>query len=427
MTLLPNQQVELTIEKPAAGGRMIARHERQVVLVLGAIPGERVLAKVERAERQFAFASAIEVLDASLDRRRAEVDPLCGGCVYAHIGYPRQVQLKAEIIHDAFARLGKIDLPAPVVVSESPEHGYRLRARLHVRDGRVGFYREGTHDLCDAEATRQLGDAAISSATLASAALERLGCRLTTVELSENLAADQRIAHFTTATGTDVTDAALDAASDAGSLTGCSARTMTGALRTSGVPVVEDPLAVLTSGRAQSGILERHAEAFFQANRFLLPRLVGRVLDAVLGEGEILDLYAGVGLFAAALASTGRRTVTAVEGDCTSAADLLRNAARFSGAIRVQAAPVEEYLKRRHGPPASTIIIDPPRTGMSREAMQAVGAHGARRLVYVSCDPATMARDARRLLEARYRLQSLEGFDLFPNTPHVESLAVFTA
>jgi 23S rRNA (uracil1939-C5)-methyltransferase len=403
---------------------MIARHEGQIVLVLGAIPGERVVVRIDRVERHLAFASTVQVLEPSADRREPGVDPLCGGCVYAHVEYPRQVRLKGEVIQDAFGRLGRIPLDGPVAVAGSPDRGYRLRARLQVRGGRVGFYREGSHDLCDAAATRQLSDAAVSSAVRAVMSIERSGCGLAAVELTENIAAGERVIHVTPAEGASLADAAMDGALEEG-LSGVTARTAQGRLRVAGIPVVADPLEVLTSGRATSGSLERHAESFFQANRFLLPRLVGRVLDVVPSDGEVLDLYAGVGLFSVSLAACGRRAITAVEGDRTSASDLQRNAAACAGAIHVWVDSVEDYLKRRRGPGASTVIVDPPRTGISRDAMHALVALGASRIVYISCDPATMARDARRLLDAGYRLVSLDGFDLFPNTPHVESLGVF--
>jgi 23S rRNA (uracil1939-C5)-methyltransferase len=156
----PGEQVELEIEKPAAGGRMLARHQGQVILVQGAIPGERVRARIGRVERQLAFAETVDVLNASADRRQPQLDPACGGCLYAHIGYERQRGLKGEVVRDAFARLGRIETDAPSV-APSPEQGYRMRARLHVRGDRVGFYREGTHELCEAAATGQL-DAARS-------------------------------------------------------------------------------------------------------------------------------------------------------------------------------------------------------------------------------------------------------------------------
>jgi tRNA/tmRNA/rRNA uracil-C5-methylase (TrmA/RlmC/RlmD family) len=189
--------------------------------------------------------------------------------------------------------------------------------------------------------------------------------------------------------------------------------------------VITDEIAVPASAGPFSITLTRHAHSFFQGNRFLLPALVTAVTEAVPDDGEVLDLYAGVGLFSVALASSGRRGICAVEGDRTSGRDLQRNASRFGGAIHVWLDSVEQYLKRRSGPTAGTVIVDPPRTGISTDAIQAIVRHGARRIVYVSCDPPTMARDARRLLDGGYRLVSLRGFDLFPNTPHVETLGLF--
>jgi tRNA/tmRNA/rRNA uracil-C5-methylase (TrmA/RlmC/RlmD family) len=131
-----------------------------------------------------------------------------------------------------------------------------------------------------------------------------------------------------------------------------------------------------------------------------------------------------VGLFSVSLAAAGRGKVTAVEGDPVSGRDLERNAAPFADTLRVSRTSVEHYaLQRRAGPP-DTLIVDPPRTGISKEAGEAIARAGASRIVYVSCDAPTMARDARRLLDAGYRLTSLQGFDLFPNTAHVESLGV---
>ena len=143
MSLTAGQQIALDIEKPVAGGRMIARHDGQVILVLGAIPGERVRATIERVEKRLAFATATEVLVPSPDRRGDARDPRCGGCLYAHVAYPRQLRMKAEVVADAFVRLGRIPLAEPVPVAPSPEHGYRIRARLHVRGGRLGLLPRG--------------------------------------------------------------------------------------------------------------------------------------------------------------------------------------------------------------------------------------------------------------------------------------------
>lgn len=420
------QQVELTIEKPAAGGRMIARHLGQIVLVRGAIPGERVLAWVERAEKRLAFAVTREVVEPSPDRRQAEGDPLCGGALYAHISYPRQLAIKANVLRDAFGRLGRHPIDAPIEVAGSPEHGYRMRARFHVQGARAGFYREGTHQLCDATPTRQLLPETVATVQRIAASIDReAGGAVTSLAIAENIAAAQRAAHLDLASNARVTQALLDrVVADAG-LVGLSARDGSGQLLVSSDAVVTDPLSVITAGRAAPGDLLRHAESFFQGNRYLLSDLVAAVVAAVPERGEVLDLYAGVGLFAVSLAAMGHLEVTAVEGDRTSGADLRRNARPYEPKIAAHVARVEDYLASRRGRSAATTIVDPPRTGISKEALDAIIGHRSPRIVYVSCDPATLARDTRRLLDAGYRLDSLRAFDLFPNTPHVESLAVF--
>ena len=402
---------------------MIARHEGEIILVAGTIPGERVRARVTRAEKRVAFADALEVIEASPDRRDGGGDATCGGCLYAHVAYSRQVQLKAEIIEDAFLRIGRIPLAERVPVTSGAETGYRMRARFHVRDGRAGFYREGTHVLCDPRTTGQLLDDSADVVDAVVAAMAARGVQVTSVELAENLSASHRAVHLDTAASKDL-ESALEHAVAATPITGATARASDGATAAAGDPVVVDSLNALTDALVPEGTLRRHPEAFFQGNRFLIARLVTSVLDQV-PPGRILDLYAGVGLFSVTIAAAGRGKVTAVEGDPVSGRDLERNAAQFADVLRVSRSSVENYvLQRRAGPP-DTLIVDPPRTGMSKEAGEAIARAGAPRIVYVSCDPPTMARDARRLLDAGYRLVSLQGFDLFPNTPHVESLGVF--
>jgi 23S rRNA (uracil1939-C5)-methyltransferase len=424
VSLSPGTVVDLVIEKPAAGGRMIARHEGQVVLVAGVIPGERVRARVDRVEKRLAFATAEDILEASPHRRETAFDPSCGGCVYAHIAYDRQLELKSEVVGDAFVRIGRIPLEQAVTVAASPERGYRMRARLHVQGGRGGFMREATHQLCDPAPTGQLLDATVEAVHETLSALGSLSDNVTSSEVSENVAADERAIHLEVRTAETIPTEALAAAVAAARLTGCSARSARGAFAGAGDPSVSDPLSILTAGRATDGVLRRHAASFFQANRFLLSHLAGTVMDAVPAGGEVLDLYAGVGLFSVALAAAGREGIVAVEGDRESGADLLRNAAPYRERVRAAVGLVEDHLRRDHPRPA-TLIVDPPRTGISREAMDAIPQLGARRIVYVSCDPPTMARDARRLLDAGYRLGSLTAFDLFPNTPHVEAVGVF--
>jgi 23S rRNA (uracil1939-C5)-methyltransferase len=416
--------LELTVEKAAGGGRMIARHEGQVVLVSGAVPGERVEARVERADRKVAFAAVTDVREPSPDRREAFPDPLCGGCVYSHIHYPRQLELKADVVRDAFLRIGRIPLTLTIPVMPSPERGHRMRARLHVRGGRAGFFREGTHELCDPAPTGQLTGGALQAIDTAVQSFEAAGVRPVSVELTENMPGDARVLAIEVEGASRMRRGTLSKIVDGVAIAGLTATDGQGNREAVGETAVADALAQLTHGRATQGELRRRPESFFQANRFLVPDLVTSVLDVVGPDGRVLDLYAGVGLFAVSLAASGRRGITAVEGDRSSGADLQRNAGAFGDAIVVALESVEAALRRRHDPVA-TVIVDPPRTGLSADALAGIVRLRARQIVYVSCDPATLSRDARRLLDAGYSLESLRAFDLFPNTAHVESLGVF--
>ena len=420
MSVSPGQVLSLTVEKPAAGGRMIARADGQVVLVAGAIPGERLTARVERVGRGVAYARTLSVEEPSADRRDAFTDPLCGGCLYAHIGYPRQLAIKAEVVADAFARIGRIDLSEPVRVAASAGEGYRMRARLHLRGGRAGFFREGTHELCDARSTRQLLPATCDVLERLVSGLRSLGLdTVRELEVSENVEASQRAVHLDAASPVDPRP--LGALARTGGLTGLSlGQQLPGSVTVGGDPHVTDVLLI----DKHRVVLRRHVLSFFQGNRFLLGDLVAAVVGQLEAESEVVDLYAGAGLFAVSAAVARRARVIAVEGDRVAARDLEANARASSGAIEPVFQPVEAFTASARARPR-TVIVDPPRTGMSREALDGVIRLAAPEVVYVSCDIATLARDSRRLLEAGYAIRRVDAFDLFPNTPHVETVVAY--
>jgi 23S rRNA (uracil1939-C5)-methyltransferase len=403
--------VLVTIEKPAAGGPMIARHDGLVVLVSGAIPGERVRARILRVTKSVAHAAAVAIDEPSPDRRTAG-DPLCGGSLYAHIAYPRQLEIKSQVIADAFTRIGRMTLPTVATVAASPEDGYRMRARLHIRGARFGFFREGTHDLCDARATRQLLAATNDALERLMAAIRSIGVEsVREIELSENLDASERVVHLETPEPIDP-------------------RLLTKLASVEGFtpgPYVTDTIAI---GDAPLH-LRRHVLAFFQGNRYLLSALVAHVAERVPIGSRALDLYAGVGLFSVAAAVARGASVTAVEGDPLASGDLHANG-KAGGEMATLRAPVESLgatgaglMSRIPGMDFETVIVDPPRTGMSPEAIGGVLKVKAQRLIYVSCDVATLARDARKIVDGGYRLERIDAFDMFPNTPHVETVVVF--
>ena len=299
-----------------------------------------------------------------------------------------------------------------------------MRARLHVRGSRIGFFREASHDLCDPAPTRQLlpQTASILADLAADWRRTRPVCR--EIDLSENIDASQRallidVAEDCTAAEASSLIAGIHEAKVDGAVV---ARGGAQLLASEGSPYVADSLAVDQNSAQLT--LRRHVAGFFQGNRFVLPALIDAVL-AQLPPGRLIDLYAGVGLFGLAWAALKRRTVTAVEGDRQSSQDLAANAEPFGDAVIAAATSVERYVGGSFEARDATILLDPPRTGMSKEAATAIVQARAPRVVYVSCDVATLARDARRFLDEGYAIAHVEAFDLFPNTAHVETLVTF--
>ena len=418
--------IEVSIERPAVGGRMIARYGGQIVLVSGAIPGERVRVLVDRRRRDVVFANVVDVLEASRDRRPVSTRPECGGRSFAHIAYRRQLALKSEIIQDGFRRVGHITLDESPSVVASPETGYRMRARLHVSDDRVGFLEEGSHRVCAAADTGQLlPQTGRLIDGLSSRARRLASCGIQSLMLAEDLAGGQRILHAAVVDDLHAGRAMLREVAAVSGLTGVSmsAPSAVGQPRVvSGTPHVTDEVAAfLVSRDVGSFLLRRHPEAFFQANRYLVPDLVAAVERLVVAE-QVVDLYSGVGLFAVSIAAARGGRVTAVERDPAATRDLAFNAHPLSPAITLAKASVETYLKRSGSLRGSAVIVDPPRTGLSQEAAVRLTRCCPDRIVYVSCDVATQARDLRVLTAAGYRLIQVHAFDMFPNTPHVETV-----
>jgi 23S rRNA (uracil1939-C5)-methyltransferase len=413
--LTPGQRVPLIVEKPVSGGRMLARLDGRIVLVGGAIPGERLVARIDTIAKGVVYATAEEIEQPSADRRDVAGDPLCGGCLYAHIAYPRQRALKAQVIDDAFARIARLTLPAPLEVRGEREDGYRMRARLHARNGRVGFFREATHDVCDPRATGQLLPGAVDAVERIVDQARSLGVEVREAELSENADASGRVIHIETAAMAD--------ANRLGSfqpIEGVTGITTAAGTVLNGSPYVTDAL----SFGADHVNLRRHVLSFFQGNRYLLAPLVSHVVDAVDRDSAVVDLYAGTGLFAVSAAISRGARVIAVEGDRTASKDLEQNAIQAGGSVETVHGSVETFTAKPGGRP-DTVIVDPPRTGISRDAMKTLVRLGGKRIVYVSCDVATLARDARKLVDSGYAVMKVDGFDLFPNTPHVETVVSF--
>ena len=296
-----------------------------------------------------------------------------------------------------------------------------MRARLHYRGRRLGFFREGTHQVCDARATGQLLPATCDVLDRLEAELLRLPeGTVREIDVAENADASERVVHLETTPGAEGTMPGLLLAGDG--ISGLTAAgSGSGGVRVlAGSPYVTDRLAVDDQRRVA---IRRHVLAFFQGNRHLFGDLVTHVTDQIPKGSTTIDLYAGGGVFAIAAARRRGARVTAVEGDRVASEDLVANAATTDAVTAVHQA-VETFV--RSAPAGQdVVIVDPPRTGMSRDALHCVLRLRGRRVVYVSCDVATLARDARHLVDAGYAIVRIDGFDLFPNTPHVETVVTF--
>jgi tRNA/tmRNA/rRNA uracil-C5-methylase (TrmA/RlmC/RlmD family) len=302
-----------------------------------------------------------------------------------------------------------------------------MRARVHARHGRIGFFLEHTHRICDVRASGQLlPETALALDALADRLRDAGLTGAADIDVSENRTGDMRAVHVDLAP-----DARLELPDELGPVPGVTGLSWSHpSMRVErcmfGTPLVEDEVRLAGCADAPEGAsvrLRRHVRAFFQGNRFLLDQIVAAVVAAC-PPGPVVDLYAGVGLFGVCLAATGQHEVIAVEGHPASAADLEVNAQPYSRSIAVRHTSVERFVQERTGAGRGTLVLDPPRTGMSRDAMMGALGLGASRVVFVSCDVATFARDVGRFVGAGYQLDAIRGFDLFPTTAHVEALAV---
>jgi 23S rRNA (uracil1939-C5)-methyltransferase len=425
--------IETRLEKAVAGGRSLARVDGRIVLVSGGVPGEQVRIAVERTGKGVAFGRVVEVIEPSPDRIDPAGDPQCGGLAFAHVAYPAQLALKRAILEDALRRIGRFgDLPDIETVA-SPSTEWRLRARLHVERGRVGFFREGTHTLCDAGPSGQLVPGLLEAASGVVARLRpQFAGMVEAIVISQAVSGEETAAHLELRRplprhGEVWQDGGIDGLA----LTGVSAGLSTSRQHATlaGHPWIGERLLTLgaAEGTAATGVLQRHAAAFFQGNRALIPVLVARVIEAVGGaDAPLFDLYAGVGLFGIAAAAAAP-AVTCVEGDAVSAEDLVANARQAGPHVQAVRGDVESFAAREGRTMTDAgIVVDPPRTGLAPTVVTALVAARPRRVVYVSCDPATLARDLQALVAGGLQIERMAVVDLFPVTAHVETVVTLS-
>ena len=378
-------EIELTVEKMVAGGEGLGRHDGVPVFVPRSVPGDRLRVRVVERKADYGRAEILEILSPGEGRREAPCPHFssCGGCDLQHIDETKQVELKAGAVRETLRRLGGIDLPRETEIVAGSPWGYRVRTQLHTSlneqgEVQVGYHRRGSNELVP------IGQ-----------------CRILVPELEAMV---PHLGGHLPAEGPRRLDLL---AGDDGSV--------------STAPPVEG----LPQGELSVTVGEFEytldARCFFQAHRTLTPVLVQKTIAQWKGELAI-DLYAGVGLFSLPLAQNYDRVI-AVEGSTLSARFARKNAKKYQlASIEVIAKAVESQLAQGL-PDADRLVVDPPRNGLSKGVRKAILQNPPRRITYVSCHPATLARDLRQLTTEAYRLDSMVLLDLFPQSGHMEVIA----
>jgi 23S rRNA (uracil1939-C5)-methyltransferase len=424
--LRAGERIEVTVERAVYRGQGLARHQGQVVFVPRGLPGDRLRVRIASVTPGYVKADIEEVLAPAPGRIEARCPHFadCGGCAYQHLDPGAQAALKESVLRDALRRAGTA-WDQPIAVRPSPPEGWRTRATLHVehaRDGavRLGFHREASHRVVDIERCLQLSAPMMAAGRgLREALAARPGLARTVrdVELAESFDGRRLVASLETdldpkqAPSASSLGDALPGLTGLGLVAGEGRRRRFLLLR--GDPHVDATVHGLH--------LRAHVQSFFQANRFLVDALVQEVLDRTPAGGSVLDLYAGVGLFALPL---GRRAeeVRGLELSPYAVEDARANAeaARLSH-VRIHQGDVRE-MAQWPPRPDERVVLDPPRTGAGAEIVRMVAARRPASIVYVSCDPPTLGRDLKVFAAEGYRPDSIAGFDLFPDTFHVETV-----
>lgn len=408
-------EFELTLDRFAFGGEAIGRlPDGRAAFVPLALPGERVRVELVEQKRSFARARLVEVLQPSPER----VAPLCahfgecGGCHYQHMRYEAQLASKQAVLKDQLERIGGLADPPLAEPVPAPEpFKYRNQVQFHLTaEGKLGYHRPRSDEVL---AIREchLPEPPINALWPQlefepGSGIERVGLRL---------GVDDDLLVALESAGLEIPELSVEDLPVSVAHLGPG-----GALVLAGSP----DLAMEVLGRR----FRVSAGSFFQVNTAMAAKLVEHVTGLIDGRNLLgsetlaLDLYCGVGLFSAFLAERAGRLV-GIEASPSAVDDFTYNLDEFE-AVEIYEAPVEQALSVLDLHP-DLVLADPPREGLDRHVVDEIVKMEPQALVYVSCDPATLARDAKRLSAGGFRLEEVRLFDLFPQTYHIESVSLW--
>ncbi|PZH09255.1 RNA methyltransferase [Streptomyces sp. NTH33] len=427
---LVGQEYEVEIGPVAHGGHCIARtSEGQVLFVRHALPGERVLARVTEGEEgaRFLRADAVRILDASKDRVEAPCPYAgpgrCGGCDWQHAKPGAQRRLKGEVIAEQLKRLAGLTpeeagwdgtvMPAEgdkLPAGEVPQWRTRVQYAVDPATGKAGLRRHRSHEV------EPIDHCMIAAQGVSELGIERRDWTgMESVEAIAATGSQDRQVILTPRPGARLPLVELDRPV---SVLRVDEKTG-GVHRVHGRPFVRE--------RADDRTYRVGAGGFWQVHPKAADTLVKAVMQGLLPrKGDTaLDLYCGAGLFAGALADRvgDKGAVLGIESGKRAVEDARHNLAGFPR-VRVEQGKVESVLPRTGITEVDLIVLDPPRAGAGRTTVAHLSSLGARRIAYVACDPAALARDLAYFREGGYRVRTLRAFDLFPMTSHVECVAI---
>ena len=430
-----DKSVLVQIDKLVHGGKGLTHDGSLAIFVEGVLPGESVRIQPERVKKGYAEGRLLEVVTPSPHRTDAPcpVYGQCGGCQLQHASPTAQLELKRDILAETLVRLGGlVDVAVPPLIASPDVYGYRHRARLAVvtpkgKTASLAYHEEGSHRLVPIAACPLLAprlNEAVAHLNRALAGSGLMAALIQEVRLGYSVATGERVIQYEAERCTrrqaegwfERVRTGLDG--------------LKGQVMIAGRGLQErrwvDGETALTEQVA--GLRLRCSDrSFVQANWRLNEMLVETVTDwALTGQDRaplrVLELYAGIGNFGLPLARGGA-LVTLVEANPAALADARYNArVNHVGRCRFRQGSAEAILDASTPDEYDFVLMDPPRTGLSKEALTGLLRLRPRRLVYLSCDSPTLARDLRVMREAGYRVTRLQGFDMFPQTMHIETL-----
>ena len=445
MELAKNQEHTVTIEGYGEGGMGVARIDGRVVFVHGALRGEKCRVLILKTLKSVAFAKVLEVIEPSSERITPDCPyfPRCGGCTYRHIRYEEELRLKKQRVQDNLSRIGGSDVTVEEILGAQDTLRYRNKAQYPVsKDGAVGFYRARTHEVIECEhclLVKPEADAAaealreyMQSCRVAgydektgrglvrhlyvrsNAAGESLVCVLVN---GDKLPKEDRLVTLLRDACPKCTGIVLGTNTKKGNvILGDRYRTLWGSDR------LEDTLCGKT--------FRLSVPSFYQVNRIQAERLYAKAIEfaGLTGQETVLDLYCGAGTITLALSDHAKKVLGAEivpeaidDARENAARNGVKNAEFFCG----DASDVAKKLARENLRP-DVITVDPPRKGLAADVVESIAEMQPQRVVYVSCDSATMARDVKRLADLGYTAQRACAVDMFPRADHVETVVLLS-